>query len=460
MRIESRKKALDAYLTRTLSGSVFTWREIFRLMIPGILDNLSITFISMLTTALISKNGETSIAAVSLVGPVTGLMVCFFTGISAGASVIVAQCWGSQDEEQLKRAISTGFFLTVVVGLAVSIPLLLFPEQILTLLYPEAEALVMEKATVYLRGSVWSVLIFTLYTAGFAILRGLGKSKRCLILSIVINLAYFLFSVLFLNVLDMDIAGSVLALILARLVGTILTLVLLLYWKPPLKLSLWRLFTFDRDLLRRTLKISLPFGLEQICISFGNLTSKMYMVPLGTSAISTHTIANSVLNVMTTASLSAGNLAVTVVGKCVGAGKKDEAYTYGRRCNQLATILIILSCLVFVPLLPLLLNRFHPTAEAFTMARQLLLWSVPALILLSPMSNTLPFTLRAMGDSTYPSTVSLGVLWAISIGLGYVLAIPLSLGLWGIWFATWASWGVRSLLFYARFRKKNAQQPN
>ena len=447
------RKKMDVYLTRHLSGSVFTWREIFRLMLPGILDNLSITLISMLTTALISKNGETSMAAVSIVGPVTGLIVCFFTGISAGASVIVAQCWGAKDEEQLKRAIATGFSLTVLVGLAVSLPLLLFPEQLLKLLYADAEPLVLEKAVIYLSGSVWSILIFTVYTAGFAILRGLGKSGRCLTLSIVINLAYFLFSVLFINVLDMDIAGSVRALILARLVGTVLTVILLLYWKPAVKMSLWSLFRFESQLLKRTLRISLPFGLEQICISFGNLTSKMYMVPLGTSAISTHTIANSILNVMTTASLSAGNLAVTVVGKCVGAGKKEEAYTYGRRCNQLATVLVILSCILFVPLLPVLLNRFHPTAEAFYMARQLLLWTIPALILLSPMSNTLPFTLRAMGDSTYPSVVSLAVLWAVSIGLGYLLAIPMGLGLWGIWIATWASWGVRSLLFYLRFRR-------
>ncbi len=78
------REKTDRLLARALSGSVFSWREIFRLMIPGILDNLSITLIGMLTTALISKNGESSMAAVSLVGPVTGLMVCFFTGISAG----------------------------------------------------------------------------------------------------------------------------------------------------------------------------------------------------------------------------------------------------------------------------------------------------------------------------------------------------------------------------------------
>ena len=76
------------------------------------------------------------------------------------------------------------------------------------------------------------------------------------------------------------------------------------------------------------------------------------------------------------------------------------------------------------------------------------------MILFSPLSNTLPFTLRAEGDSAYPSFVSLGVLWVVSIGLGYVLAIPAGFGLWGIWIAQWASWAVRSLLFYIRFRRK------
>ena len=116
---------------------------------------------------------------------------------------------------------------------------------------------------------------------------------------------------------------------------------------------------------------------------------------------------------------------------------------------------MILSVVVFVPLLPFLLNRFHPTAEAYTLAKQLLLWSIPALILFAPMSNTLPFTLRAMGNSVYPTLVSLGVLWVVSIGMGYVFALPMEMGLWGIWLAQWISWAVRSLLFYLPFRKKH-----
>lgn len=76
------------------------------------------------------------------------------------------------------------------------------------------------------------------------------------------------------------------------------------------------------------------------------------------------------------------------------------------------------------------------------------------MLLFTPMSNTLPYTLRSGSDTMYPSVLSLAVLWLVSIGLGYVLSIPAGLGLWGIWAATWASWAVRSLGFYVRFRGK------
>ncbi len=448
-------KAVDTYLTKKLSGSVFTWREIMDLLIPGVLDSLSIMFINSLITALISANGEESMAAVSLVGPITWLAVYMFSGLSSGGTVIVAQCLGKKDEGQLKCAMSMTMWLTVLVGVIVCLPFLLFPEWILRTLYPSAEAGVMEKACVYLSGCMWSVLVFTLYTAAFAILRGLGESKRCLALSVLINVAYFVFSVLFLNILKMDIAGSVWALLLARSLGAVAALMLLYLWKPPVRLQAKQLLLHDRALFRDTMRVSIPLGLEQICISLGNIVAEMYMIPLGTSAVATHAIANSLLGVLNSPAMSTGGLAVAVVGRCIGAGKQEEAYTYGKRCRQIACILLIVTGLIFFPLLPVLLNQYHPTAEASQLATNLLLCSIPFLLLFWPMSSTMPSTLRAASDSAVPTAISLSVLWVVNIGLGYLLAIPAGLGLWGVWIATWSSWAVRALAFGIRFRRRN-----
>ena len=310
MKQHSVPKFLDNFLTRTLSGTVFSWREILRLTFPNVLDCLSIMFISMLITALISSNGEASVAAVSLVTPLAWMITCIFNGISAGGTVVVAQSCGMKDPVRIRKAAGMTLWLTVAVGTVVCLPLLMFPRQVLTLLYPEAEAVVLEKARIYLSGRAWSILVFTIYTANFGILRGLGESGRCLALSVIINAAYLVFSILFLNVLRMDILGSVFALLLARFIGSAASVILLFFWKAPVKMTFGQIFTCDKGILRSTLQVSIPLGLEQACSSLGNVVAEMYMISLGTTALATHAIANSVIGVWYSPAMAAANLSV------------------------------------------------------------------------------------------------------------------------------------------------------
>lgn len=113
MKQHSVPKFLDNFLTRTLSGTVFSWREILQLTFPNVLDCLSIMFISMLITALISSNGEASVAAVSLVTPLTWMITCIFNGISAGGTVVVAQSCGMKDPVRIRKAAGMTLWLTV-----------------------------------------------------------------------------------------------------------------------------------------------------------------------------------------------------------------------------------------------------------------------------------------------------------------------------------------------------------
>ena len=445
---------LDSFLTRTLSGPVFTWKQIIDLMIPGVLDNLSIMFIVMLITALISSNGETSVAAVALVSPITSLISCMFNGMAAGGSVMVAQSVGKAEPKQIQRSIGNALMFTCLVGFAICLPFLSAPFGILHLLYPTAEAEVMEKAMTFLSGSIWSLFSFTIFQACFNILRGLGESKRCLWLSIIINVAYLLLSILFLNVLHMDIRGSVWALFLARTIGAACAVITLFFLHPPVKPVFKEMFRFDGQLAGGILRIGLPLAFEQICLSVGNIVAEMYMILLGTAALATHAIANSIMGLIFSPAMSAANLAVTVVGRCIGAEEYDEAYRYGKACTNISHVLMGVACLIGYPLLPILLKQHNPSPEVAAMATRLLLWSLIGLLLFYPKSCTLPAVLRAGSDTMYPTIVSMAVLWLFTIGLGYVLSIPMGLGLNGTWIAMWTAWAVRSTLFAFRYRSK------
>lgn len=454
MRLVRDGSRVDSYMTRTLSSSVFTWREIIDLMIPGVLDSLSIMFIMMLITALISSNGETSVAAVALVSPITGLINCMFNGIAAGGSVVVAQSMGRKDPDQIQRSIGNALILTVAVGVAICAPFLMSPFGILNLLYPTAEAEVMRKAMIFLSGSIWATLPFTVFQACFNILRGLGESKRCLVLSIIINVAYLLLSILFLNILDMDIQGSVLALFLARTIGAACAVATLFFLHPPVKPNAKEMFRFDKFLAKGTLKVGLPLGFEQICLSLGNIVAEMYMILLGTTALATHAIGTSIMGLIYAPAMSASGLAVTVVGRCIGAGQYDEAYRYGKSITNISMILMGAACIIAYPLLPVLMQQYNPSPEAEALATRLLYWSIFGLMIFFPKSSTLPAVLRAGSDTMYPSIISMVVLWVFTIAMGYILAIPAGLGLTGTWIAMWAGWAVRSTAFSFRFRSK------
>ena len=48
----------------------------------------------------------------------------------------------------------------------------------------------MEKAVSYMIQGTFSMIIFTVYSGVFSILRGLGESQKCLCLTIIINVSY------------------------------------------------------------------------------------------------------------------------------------------------------------------------------------------------------------------------------------------------------------------------------
>ena len=258
--------------TVSQESHVFTRRQLASMTLPFILDSLSIMLISMLITALISSAGESSVAAVNLVSPIFTLIVCLMNGISAGGTVEIAQSYGSRDMERMNLAAGHILWMTFLSGTALSLVLILFPRPILTALYPQAEPEVLEKAVTYMVQGSFSLILFTIYTGIFCILRGLGASGKCLCLTIVINVAYLLFSILFLNVWKLDILGSALAQIAARALGSGCALVFLLHpGKLPIHITRKNLFVCRRDVAASILRVSVPFGLEQIFLYGGNI---------------------------------------------------------------------------------------------------------------------------------------------------------------------------------------------
>lgn len=451
------RRPFRQWLDRQVSSPVFTPQQIYRMTVPLVLDSLSIMFINMLITALISSAGETSIAAVNLVSPLLSLIMCILSGVSAGGTVAVTQYYGSGDTARTQKAAGHILWLTVLSGAVLGAALMLLARPILRTLYAQAEPVVMQKAASYLVLGALSMIIFTVYTGVFSILRGLGESQKCLYLSIIINAAYLVFSLLFLNVWKLDIFGSALALICARTVGALCALGFLFLPKDmPIRVGMRDIFSFEKPILTSILTTSVPFGIEQMFLSGGNIVLAAMAVPLGTTAMAVNSVAVSLWGVTCAAANSAGTLGITVSGRCIGANEKEHAFRYGCKMCVWAAVLLGASVLVFYPLFPWMLRRLYhasPVVQAETL-RLLYGLLLPA-FLFWPVSNVIPGILRAGRDTVFPSALSLASMWGVRIVCGYILSIRMGLGLEGLWASMWAEWAVRSaILSFRYFRKK------
>ena len=440
-------------LDRQLTSPVFTARQIYRMTVPFILDSLSIMFINMLITALISSSGETSVAAVNLVMPILNLVLCLINGLSAGGTVAVTQNCGAGDTDRTRQTAGHVLWLIFSIGTAVCMLFILFPRAALTMLYRQADPAVMEKAVQYVVPCSFSIIIFTVYTGVFCILRGLGESKKCLWLTIIINGSYLVFSVLYINVLQADVWGSAMALLLARGLGTAAALAFLFLPRDlPVRIRPRDVFSCRRDVLSSILEVAVPFGLEQLVLYGGNIVITVLLVPLGTSAVAVNSVANSLFGIVTAAANACGSLAVTVVGRCVGAKERRWAFSYGYKTVLLALALLAAAAALLYPLFPWLLEHLYhvlpgPRADALR-----LLWGIllPAL-LFWPMSTIMPNTLRAAHDNLFPSVLSMASMWTVRVALGWLLAFPMGMGLAGLWISMWAEWAVRSAFLAWRF---------
>jgi len=103
--------------------------------------------------------------------------------------------------------------------------------------------------------------------------------------------------------------------------------------------------------------------------------------------------------------------------------------------------------LLMLPLLRPILNLYNPEPEALKITWKLLFIGMGGMVLFMPASTIMPYTLRAAGDAYYSTAVSMVTMWAIRVGLGFLVSVILDFGIEGIWICMAVEWILRSALF-------------
>lgn len=444
----------NAFLKKYLSGESMDYRQIIALFVPILIDQAFIVGLNLVNTAMISSSGVAAVSAVNIVDSLNIFLINVFVAVATGGTVVVAQYKGSGNDRNVSRASAGTVTSVALMALGIGLLLIGFHNPILNLLFGAASADVLDSARVYLIGSSISYFGLAVVQAVCAALRGIGKTRASLTLSLIMNLLYVLLNIVFITLMDMGILGMTLAVNIARFAGAVCALYYLFKMEASLHLHLRDLFHFPLSMLRKIMFIGLPFAAEQMFFNGGKLLTQVFIVSLGTYAIATNAIASSLAGVF---QIPAGALSltiVTVVGQCIGRENIADAKKFIKAFLWLGSGSLTLISLILMPLFKPLVGIFEPPAEIVGDIFLVLLVSAIAQVPLWPASFILPSALRAAGDSRFTSVTSMLTMWLFRVVLGYVLGIVLGFGILGVWVAMNCEWGVRGAIFLWRFRGK------
>ena len=441
-----------ARLESDFTSAQFQYGELRGMFLTLVLDQFFIVFINVLSSAMVSSTGKEAMAAVNMVGSVNAMVSLIFSALAVGGAIVIARAKGRGDLDGVRHAIGETVCLCGTIAVVFGGALFALSETVVRSLYPRVDPLLIEYSVNYMRLMCVSFIPYSVFSVIFSAFRSLGDTKSSLLLTVVINGAHLLFSFYFINIKGLGVTGAGLSYIAARAIGMALALLWMLKIHNQYAVRVRHMFRFTRETTREIVKLGVPIAFESALFQGGMLLVQIYLAFLSTGEMAAHGVANAVLNLYYSTGNALTALASTVCGQTYGAGLYALTKKYCLNLVKIGRLIMLATCALLLPLTPLILRLFNPSAEDVHIVYKCLLIAAVGLPTVWCDGYITPMALRAAGDVVYPTVISVSALFAGRIALGYLLTIVLGLGVPGVWIGMLFEWLLRAVLLRGRVR--------
>lgn len=378
------------------------WKQILIFFFPILLGTFFQQMYNTVDTIIVGRFVSTeALAAVGTTGPLVSMINGFFTGLSSGATVILAQFFGASDRDGVNRALHTGFSLSLVLGLLVMALGCLLGPQILKWMQTPPECLPMSQT--YLRIYFAGALASMVYNMEAGILRAMGDSQTPVYSLIAACLLNIVLDIVLVVGCKMGVAGAALATILSQVLSAGLLLAVLLRGKEyPLD---FRQLQLDGKLLRRILLIGIPAGLQMVTFDLSNTLIQSGINSFGAVAIAAWAAYGKIDGFIWMISGAFGVAITTFVGQNFGAQRYDRVKTSVRVCLGMSVGTVGILSLVLVLLRQKILGIYTADAGVIETGAYMMGIIMPFEVIFMPV-EIFAGTFRGVGDSVKPTVIT------------------------------------------------------
>ncbi len=436
------------------------WESILIFSLPMLIGNIAQQLYSTVDSIVVGHYiGDNALAAVGSAAPVLNLLLALFIGISAGASIMVAQYFGAKSREELSNTIGTCITLTAIASLILMVTVPLIKPMLHLLNTPES---IIDWCTSYLKITLFGIAGMAYYNILSGVLRGLGDSFSALIYLVVATILNIVLDVLFVAKFNMGVAGVALATAIAQAVSSVMCLCKLANMRDLFDLTPHHLF-MTRKHVKKMIDLGLPSGLTQAIFSSAMIIVQSLTNSFGEMFIAANVIIMRVDGFAMMPNFSFGTAMTTYAGQNVGAGKYDRV---GQGAKQ-GTLLAVACSTIITGIILIfgkgLMGIFTDTTDLVDLSRYLMGILAFGYIAMA-VTQSLSGIMRGAGDTVTPMWVSLFTTVLIRVPVAYGISwltrtpelpfgrsecIQISL------LTSWVLGAVLTTIFYMRGKWKN-----
>lgn len=435
-------------------------RTVWSLAIPVALQSMLQSSFSMIDQIMIGQLGSVSVAGVGLAGKFSSIFSVLASAIGAIAGIMISQYLGQKNRQEVRRSFYLNLMIVTAMASVFTFLSILFPRQIMGLYTQDHETIL--AAASYLAviaGTFLPVAGATLLSTLFRCMEKASLPLYASIIAAVLNtgLNYIL---IFgkLGFTAMGAEGAAIATLVSQLANFLIMLLLFLKYKDILKVSRSASHTVTKFNWAQYAAMLLPILICEFMWSLGENVYAGIYGHLGTESCAAMTLTNPVQGLMIGALCGLSQAASVIVGKKLGTGEYDEAYSASKKLILYGIIGSLLLSAVIMVTSRYYVEIYQVEASVKLLARQIL----TAYSLVAPF-KVLNMILgggiiRSGGKTKYVMMIDLVGTWVFGVPLGLLAAFVFQLAIPYVYFILSLEECIRFCISIAVFRRKHWMQ--
>lgn len=344
--------------------------------------------------------------------------------------------------------------LNLVIGVILSIVYLIFAKAMMVAMNLQGD--VLDYAQSYLSIVGGAIFLQAIINSLAAVIRVHGWTKQTMYVSLGMNVIHVIGNYVLIfgkfGFPEMGVEGAAISSIGSRFLA-MLVFFWLFYQVMEVRVKWKDYFAWSKEYVGKIMRIGLPAAFEQILYQAAQIVFLFYITYLGAESLAARQYAHNISMFTYLFAIAIGMGTAIIVGRYVGAGRSEDAYTQLWKSVRYAMTFTVTAVTLVVLFRKPIVSIFTDNPDVIQLAAQVLVLGL-ALETGRTLNIVIINSLRAAGDARFPVLMGAISMIGISLPLGYFFVFILDWGLVGVWAAIAIDEWTRGLIMLFRWKSK------